>query len=321
MVKKTQLTILLIFAFLITVASVSGCKSKSQNQISAAEDENLELQHIDEYRRLIGKDGNSFEDNVAENDVSVDNENSFEAKEEKTTALRNGNKRKIEQPARMKGVPERLIEHTGYMLSFNRETNLANWVAWELTADETDGYVPRSKDFLPDPLVPAPHRVTTKDYARSGYDRGHQCPAADMKWSPAAMAECFYMSNICPQNRSLNSGAWATLEKACRRWANNEGKVYIACGPVFKSGKHKKIGRNVMVSVPDGFFKVVLSLAPGREKAIGFYYANRSGKQPMQQTAMSVDDVEAITGIDFFPNVPDKLENALEATYSLKKWQ
>lgn len=228
--------------------------------------------------------------------------------------------RKAELPGPLRGVPERIISHTGHTLSFNREHNEPNWVAWELTADETDGRIPRSDDFLPDPQVPLPHRVVTADYKGSGYDRGHMAPAADMKWSARAMTECFYMSNICPQDHGLNSGPWATLEKACRRWAVQEGCVYVVCGPVFKSGKHKHIGTERRITVPDGFFKVVLSLAKGREKAIGFYYANRAGKQTMEDAAMSVDQVEELTGMDFFVNIPDKLEERVEASFSLKEW-
>lgn len=231
-----------------------------------------------------------------------------------------GSGRKMELPGAMRGVPERIISHTGHTLSFNREHNEPNWVAWELTAEETDGRFARSDDFQPDPQVPEPHRVVTSDYRGAGYDRGHMAPAADMKWSARAMTECFYMSNICPQDHGLNSGPWATLEKACRRWAVQEGCVYVVCGPVFKAGRHKSIGTERHITVPDGFFKVVLSLAEGREKAIGFYYANRSGKQTMEAAAMSVDAVEELTGIDFFVNVPDKLEERVESRFSLKEW-
>lgn len=238
---------------------------------------------------------------------------------DKEVVARSG--RKMELPGRMKGVPERIIEHMGYTLSFNREHNEPNWVAWELTADEAEGDVPRADDFLPDPQVPEPHRVTTEDYKGSGYDRGHMVPAADMKWSAKAMSECFYMSNICPQNHSLNAGPWSTLEKACRRWARQEGSVYVVCGPVFKGNRQKTIGKRLRITVPDGFFKVVLSLRKGQEKAIGFYYANRAGKRTLEQAAMTVDEVEELTGIDFFVNVPDGLEQRVEATARLKSWR
>ena len=239
---------------------------------------------------------------------------------EETGSADEGKIRKLEIPGKIKGKPERIIAHTGYTLSFNREHNQPNWVAWELTDKETRGTQPRSNDFEPDPLVPAPHQVTTDDYKGSGYDRGHMAPAADMKWSSKAMTECFYMSNMCPQNGSLNSGSWSTLEKACRRWAQQENKIYIVCGPIFKGNKQKKIGKQHKVTVPDAFFKVVLSMKKGKEKSIGFIYNNRGGKQNMDKTAMTVDEVEKITGIDFFVNLPDKIENKIEAKYSLKEW-
>ena len=253
-----------------------------------------------------------------------------------------GNVRKLEMPAGLHGVPERIIEHTGFTLSFNREQNNPNWVAWELTADETDGEETRGNEFLPDPMVPEPHRVTTYDYRGSGYDRGHMCPAADMKWSSDAMHDCFYMSNICPQTHTLNGGGWQVLEKACRRWARQEGAVYVICGPIYgrvggaanvrgiaergesvtmRKGKTIKIGSEHQVTVPDGFFKCVLSVKPGEEKAIAFYYANNGSSQTMQDAAVSVDDIEALTGMNFFVNLDSRTEARVEAEYDLKAWR
>ena len=117
-------------------------------------------------------------------------------------------------------------------------------------------------------------------------------------------------------------GFFLCAENSYYPWALREGSVYIAAGPVFKAGKrHAKIGQEHLVAVPDGFFKVVLSLRKGSEKAIGFYYENNSVKQPMEQTAMSVDAVEALTGMDFFPALGDDLETRLEAAFKLKEWR
>ena len=229
--------------------------------------------------------------------------------------------RKLELPARLKHTPERIVEHTGFTLSFNREHNNPNWAAWELTADEAKGTLPRANDFEPDPKLPENHQVTHADYTRSGYDRGHMVPAADMKWDSKAMNDCFYMSNICPQTHTLNAGGWETLESACRRWAKSEGRVYIVCGPVYKGNRHKTIGNELKITVPEGFFKVVLSLREGSEKAIGFYYANSNAKQSMKATATTVDEIETLTGMDFFVNINDKLEERLESTFSLKDWK
>lgn len=242
----------------------------------------------------------------------------------KQGAQKVGNKisnRKLELPERLQHTPERIVEHTGFTVSFNREHNNPNWVAWELTAEEAEGNLPRVNDFEPDPKLPENHQVKHADYTGSGYDRGHMVPAADMKWDSKAMNDCFYMSNICPQTHTLNAGGWETLESACRRWAKHEGSVYIVCGPVYKGNRHKTIGNELKITVPEGFFKVVLSLREGSEKAIGFYYANSNAKQSMKATATTVDEIETLTGMDFFVNINDKLEERLESTFSLKDWK
>lgn len=253
--------------------------------------------------------------------VETVKEGAAEAETATKKAVAKVTNRKLELPARLKHTPERIVEHTGFTLSFNREHNNPNWVAWELTADETKGTLPRANDFEPDPKLPENHQVTHADYTRSGYDRGHMVPAADMKWDSKAMNDCFYMSNICPQTHALNAGGWETLESACRRWAKQEGSVYIVCGPIYKGTKHKTIGKDLKITVPEGFFKVVLSMREGKEKAIGFYYANSNAKQTMEQTATTVDEIEALTGMDFFVNIDDHLEERIESSFSLKQWK
>lgn len=216
-----------------------------------------------------------------------------------------------------------IVEHSGFTLSYDITTHCPRWVAWELTAEELNGDVPRSKDFLPDPLIPTAHRVEGTDYRGSGYDRGHMCPAADMKWSVESMRECFYMSNMCPQDRTLNGVAWERLESACRRWANTEGSVYIVCGPIFYPDSAAVVigPASRKIRVPDAFFKVVLSLRPGHEKAIGFIYRNDASRQAMGEVCCSVDEVEAITGYDFFSSIDDDLEAKVESNANLSIWR
>lgn len=216
-----------------------------------------------------------------------------------------------------------LIEHTGYALVYNTETNCPDWVAWELTQEEADGKdARRVNDFRGDPLVPEACRVETADYKDCGYDRGHMCPAGDMKWSSRAMSECFYMSNICPQSPTLNRQWWEHLESACRRWARKEGSVYICCGPIFKRERKKKyVGNTVRVRVPNSFFKVVLSLKEGDEKAIGFIYSNRDSRQPMEEAVVTVDSVERLTGLDFYYQLNPEVQEALESKANLTLWR
>ncbi len=211
---------------------------------------------------------------------------------------------------------EKIIQHTGYTVSYNDELKLPNWVAWVLTPERFNDVVSRTDDFLPDPEMEDP--VTTDDYKHSGYDRGHMCPAADNKWNEQAMKESFYMTNICPQNHNLNRGDWKELEDACREWTYQNKTLYVVCGPLLYDRKHKTIGQHKVV-VPDAFYKVVLSLTP--PKAIGFIYKNTSGNKPLDAYVNSVDQVERLTGIDFFPDLPDSVEQEVEAECEINDWE
>lgn len=225
----------------------------------------------------------------------------------------------LEIPAPIKGGNEIVLKRTGYTVSYNSLTRQPNWVAWRLTPNRTKGGNDR-KDykFTPDDDVPAP-RAEDSDYRSSGYDRGHMCPAGDNKWKAEAMRQSFLFSNICPQAPSLNRGDWNEMELACRRWAKKYGSVYVVCGPVFyKKSRRKTIGRN-KVAVPDAFFKVLLCVE-GTPKAIGFIYKNGDGNRPMGDYVNTVDEVERITGYDFFPSLPDRVENKVEATCDLEQW-
>lgn len=217
-----------------------------------------------------------------------------------------------------KGTPEQILKRTGYVASYNKTTLLPNWVAWHLTAERTEGSAKRSGvDFAEDTEVPEP-RATDWDYYNSGYDRGHMCPAADNKWSKKAMEESFLFTNMCPQNGNLNRGDWNEMEMACRKWAKKYGELYIVCGPILYKGKHKTIGKNKVV-VPEAFFKVVLRTGDDPQ-AIGFIYKNTSGNRPKDSYVNTVDEVERITGIDFFPSLPDDVEKKVEAECDLGLW-
>ena len=217
-----------------------------------------------------------------------------------------------------KGTPEQILKRTGYVASYNKTTLLPNWVAWHLTAERTEGSAKRSDvDFAEDTEVPEP-RATDWDYYNSGYDRGHMCPAADNKWSKKAMEESFLFTNMCPQNGNLNRGDWNEMEMACRKWAKKYGDLYIVCGPILYKGKHKTIGKNKVV-VPEAFFKVVLRTGDDPQ-AIGFIYKNTSGNRPKDSYVNTVDEVERITGIDFFPSLPDDVEKKVEAECDLGLW-
>lgn len=208
-----------------------------------------------------------------------------------------------------------ILKRTGYTASYNADYKTPHWVAWELTKKETQGTETRTDKFLPDPDVLGAKAYTT-DYTNSGYDRGHMAPAADMKWSRQAMEESFYLSNICPQNPNLNRGDWNDLEEQSRQWAKKYGRIYIVCGPIYDSKRPKRIGNN-KVAVPDAFYKVILVNDKKDPKAIGFIFPNKAGSKPLERYAVSVDSVEKRTDIDFFPALPDEVENRIEAVSEL----
>ena len=231
---------------------------------------------------------------------------------EETASANTGLSLQLEIPKTVGKRDEIVIRHLGYTVSYNNFYKTPNWVAWELTRQETEGDEERTNKFLPDPELPEP-RVTTSDYTRSGYDRGHMAPAADMKWSSRAMKESFYMSNICPQNRKLNRDDWGDLEESCRKWAEKYGTVHIACGPIYDTKSPKRIGKN-RVAVPDRFFKVVLIYNRKNPMAMGFLFDNKAHHQNLKNYMVTVDKVEEETGLDFFPKVPDSIEERIEST-------
>ncbi len=228
-------------------------------------------------------------------------------------------KQGLEIPTSKANVPSLLLYREGYTTSYNVDTRTPNWVAWHLTANHTNGPAKRKGIiFQADEDIPAP-RVDTYDYMRSGYDRGHMCPAGDNHWSQKAMEQSFLMTNICPQVPALNSGLWNTIEKQCRTWAQVYGDIYIVCGPIYFNQKHKTIGKN-KIQVPEAFFKVVLRLKD-EPKAIGFICRNASAKgRKKTDYVNSVDEVERITGMDFFSQLPDDIEQQIEGQADIKDW-
>lgn len=213
------------------------------------------------------------------------------------------------------GTPSQIVDYKGYTASFNRNNHTPNFVAWELTSEETNGTVPRLNKFMTDNSIEG--SPNNGDYTRSGYDRGHMVPANDMKWSEEAMNDCFYMTNICPQDHDLNNGAWKTLEKKEQDWALRDGKLYIIAGPIYNVSDKKRIG-DTGVRVPSSFFKVIVS--PTENRGIGFIYPNSYSPGNMKDYSCSIDQIEEITGYNFFPDMSPELESKIEAVASFKEW-
>lgn len=214
-------------------------------------------------------------------------------------------------------VSQDIAEYTGFIVSFNSDFHIPNYSAWELTADKTEGALPRKSKFFQDVNVKG--CATLEDYRNSGFDRGHMAPAADMKWSEQAMDDSHSLANICPQDRSVNGGVWSTLEKKCRNWAKRDSAIVIICGPVMSDVMPQSIGDSD-VKVPRRFFKVVLAPFVNPPRAIGFIVPNYSSPLSLDEMACTVDDVEAITGYDFFQCLPDSIEDDIESKANIRIW-
>ncbi len=206
-------------------------------------------------------------------------------------------------------LPSITKQYTGFSLSFNKVWPVPNYVAWELTADETYGETPRKSIFKPDNDIPGTPLLD--DYRKSGFDRGHMAPAADMKWSADAMDDSHYLTNICPQDHSINGGCWSTLENKCRQWARRDSAIIIITGPILTDEITRTIGKSE-IAVPERFFKVILSPYVNPPRAIAFIMPNTPTRDGIQTMATNVDQIEQITGFDFLSCLPDEIENEVE---------
>lgn len=221
----------------------------------------------------------------------------------------------------MWGYPQKndclIIERRGYAMGYHERMRHALWVSYLLTAENLRSpQVPRPKRFLPDPAIKN-DPVHPGEYTRSGYDRGHLAPSADMTYSRSTAEESFYMSNISPQLPALNRRGWKNLESAVRSWALKEGKLYVITGPIF-SGR-KTIGRKHL-AVPAYFYKIILDMTPP-EKMIAFIMPNKPAGKNLEKYAVTVDEVEKITGFDFFSEMDDETEKKLESRADYSAWK
>lgn len=210
-----------------------------------------------------------------------------------------------------------IIKHNGYQLSYSEKHEQAEWVAYPL--DKSDiVYTNRKRPFfIVDPKVKT-KSADWRNYKRSGYDKGHLCPAGDRRASKSAHDETFYTSNISPQNHEFNAGIWNKLEQKTRYWAKKYNRLYVVTGGILEPNL-KTIGKE-KVSVPNYFYKVLLDYTQPEIKAIAFLLPHKESNKPLSDFVVSIDELEQKTGIDFFPELPDNIENQLEASANYKNW-
>ena len=221
------------------------------------------------------------------------------------------------------GIPgpcDKVIDREGYALGYKAAWKTARWVTYRLTDDEVLTQVARRTDeFAPDPLIPNGPQL--EDYRGSGYDRGHLAPAADMKWSVKAMTECFYLSNMVPQDRGNNSGIWNEIENTVRGFACAEGSVFVVTGPILYVDKTRYLKSGIVI--PTALYKVVYDETPP-EKMIGFIVENRPMTGNIEKKVVThacpVDLVEKLTGLVFFSSLPKEKQKRLKSSFDVSAW-
>lgn len=214
---------------------------------------------------------------------------------------------------------DEIIRHDNYVICYNREMYIPNWVAYELTSKEIEGDEERGdRMFSMDPKY-RKTQAMREDYYDSGWTKGHMAPAADFRWSASAMDETFYLTNVCPQNERLNGKDWEYLERQVRGWAERYGKVWVVTGPIVGENKYGRIGERGVV-VPDSFFKAVLIEKKGKYHSIAFVMDNDSKRYYLEDCAVSVNYLEEMTGIDFFPALDDSIEDKIEGQLRPSEW-
>ena len=214
-----------------------------------------------------------------------------------------------------------ILEKEYFVILYDTRLKIPRWVGYHLTRKYLEeNNAPRTDKFKPDPDLPPDERAELEDYKGSGFDRGHQAPAADFHRSEEAMEETFLLSNMCPQWPSFNRGIWARLEEQVRAVAENAGSIWVYTGALFLDDKgrisppHQFLGPD-SVAVPTHFFKVVLvERGPANHEMFAFIMKNQPTKVsgPPASYQVTVDSVQRVSGLDFFDVLPDAEERRLE---------
>lgn len=226
-----------------------------------------------------------------------------------------------------------LIVRQGYTLAHNNVDLIADWVSYRLTRSFVQGMEkrPGTHAFKPDPALPAGRRATPADYKgwNGVYDRGHQVANADSRGRGVQVArESFLLSNMTPQAARLNRNRWRLLEARIQQLAVERNELWVITGPAFVDDDndglvaYSVIGTN-QVAVPTHYFKIVMARAmdgSGRLESMAFLIPNQQIEGEFDDYLVSIDELEAITGIDFIPRLENLQESELEGSIASAVW-
>lgn len=224
-------------------------------------------------------------------------------------------------PSPSKDFSTVVLDKNFFVIHYDTKHRLAKYVEYRLTADNLKKSFVIRKDRFHEDLELFRLKVTpvgADDYKYSGYDRGHLAPSGDFEWSEEANDATFTMANMVPQKPSLNRVAWRGLEEQVRGWACAEGELRIVTGPLINAGSTQLSSG---ITVPQRFFKVVLDETPPR-KAIGFVFEQADNRfRAYQEKVASVRDIETLTGVDFFSDIPAEEQDKIENHSDLEQWR
>ena len=210
-----------------------------------------------------------------------------------------------------------VIKHSFYMLSYNEKAEQAEWLAYELKKEYVVNNNFKRPYFIEDPKVKSAS-ADWRNYKNSGYDKGHLCPAGDMGFDKNAYNDTFYTSNISPQDHGFNAGIWNRLEQKVRYWAVKYDGLYVVTAGVLGNSS-QSIGKEKVI-IPKYFYKILLNRSNGKYKMIGFLIPNAKSEKTLYSYVVAVDKIEQLTGIDFFPQLDDSVENKLERNTDYSGW-
>lgn len=219
----------------------------------------------------------------------------------------------LELPSAPSARKAHLVYHKGYSVFYSSDYGVPLWVAWRLDPNRTTGAESRGKyGFLLDPALPDSLQTNPSDYARSGYDQGHMCPANDNTGSAALMLECHYALNLVPQRKVLNrsGGTWFNVEQECNKYVRTtQQTLYIVCGPIIEHSQvpSRRRLRGRSAYIPQRFFKVIMYHDGYAYRGMGLVFNQWNNMQ-----VKTIRELEGILGFDFYKNLPPSSQNSFE---------
>ena len=221
------------------------------------------------------------------------------------------------QDLRPLGLYNDIVSHTYYTLSYSEDHEQAEWVYYILNSNQLNSSIERKNNFRTDNKVKT-SSAQLYDYKGSGYDRGHLAPATDMKYNTISISESFFMSNMSPQSPSFNRGIWKKIEKQFRDWSYKYGELVIITGPVLKGENYGSIGYN-KVTIPKWYYKVAIDPS-NYERNLAILIENKGSSASIKSFVVTIDYLEEFSGLDFFHNLSDEIEESFESSIHTNLW-